>query len=320
MTSFVAGVFSGLSVDLFLHPLDNLKCLYQTRGSFVQLRELLSFRALYRGFPAVVVGAAPVNGLFYFNYENGKKFLREGLQNCDGTAPDADGADGDSGEDSRATPVGSRESESRRHTYPAFFTPDDFVHLGASAGASVVGSAIYCPIEVVKETAMVHMCSTREAIARVQAERGIPGFFRGLLLSNATWVPYLSGYFLVYERLKISWYPPARSAVTSSFPGDTSCDTVGSIAPAAATPQPSFLADLGMGLVAGAVSASLTYPVDAWKTRVQSGMTKAAVGASAQASARGLLLRVMWLAPASGLTIAFFEQYSQMFKPLLGDT
>ena len=74
MTSFVAGVLAGVSADSLLHPLDNLKCIYQTRTD-VDLKSFRSVSALYRGFPTVLVGSVG-NGVFYLVYDKAKTLYR----------------------------------------------------------------------------------------------------------------------------------------------------------------------------------------------------------------------------------------------------
>jgi hypothetical protein len=80
MESFAAGVLSALSSDALLHPVDNLKCIYQTRGTGLHVSSGSggglggTLRALYRGFPAVVA-ASPGNGVFYATYETAKRAL-----------------------------------------------------------------------------------------------------------------------------------------------------------------------------------------------------------------------------------------------------
>jgi hypothetical protein len=115
-----------------------------------------------------------------------------------------------------------------------------------------------------------------------------------------TWVPYFSLYFFAYE------------ALTGAF-----CGTL------AAGEQPPFLTALGCGLAAGVGASIVTNPFDVVKTRIMVGnvglgaATAAGGGALAVARdiamseglagfTRGMIPRLLLLAPASSLTIAFY--------------
>lgn len=184
-------------------------------------------------------------------------------------------------------------------------------HMGASAAASVAAVAgclasllIYTPMEVVKQRAMVTRGADSASILRsLLRDEGAAGLYRGLGAAALTWAPYFSLYFYAYEAL------------------------TGRLFGVPAGEQPPFATALGCGLVAGIGASSLTNPFDVVKTRMQVGAiglgaktAAAGIGDSAWAVARhisategaagftrGLLPRVLLLAPLSSLTIAFYS-------------
>ena len=215
---FFHGLLASLSTDLLLHPLDNLKCIAQTRGLNRGLSGVgFSVRGIYRGLPAVALAGAPANGVFFSVYETCKDSLGEG----------------------RAAGVGS-----------------------------FAASLVYAPMETVKESAFVDSVSTRKALIQNRSK-----LYRGWLLSNLTWIPYLSLYYTMYERLK-----------GSNSPNLAASSSVG----------------------AGIFAAFVTYPIDVVKTRVQSGFTGCGVK-TLRAHGIGLFLRVLWLAPNSAMNVTFYE-------------
>ena len=257
MGEFFGGVIAQLMSDAILHPLDNLKCLYQTRSTVSP--ESFHIRSLYRGYSVVVLAGAPGSGIFYFAYENLKRTLAEDFGVTEGA----------------------------------------MMHVAASSAATVASTSVYAPMEVVKETCFVKMCNAPEAMRSIYADAGIAGFFRGWSMSIATWVPYMTSYFMLYEHFKTTRL--LCPADDRSQPGaDPSFTT--------------WLTDMKHGMLAGAVSAAVTYPLDALKTRIQSG-AGAVEPLTGAATLRALMLRIAWLAPGSALTISFYEQYAKLSGP-----
>lgn len=173
--------------------------------------------------------------------------------------------------------------------------------LAAAAGC-LASLAIYTPMEVVKQRAMVTRgMSSYAVLSALLKQDGPLGLFRGIGAGALTWAPYFSVYFLAFELL------------TTRALGLRADD------------EPPFFAALGCGLAAGVGAAALTNPFDVVKTRVQVGGVglAAGLGAGKAASgwavarhiaategaagfARGLVPRALLLAPVSSLTLAFY--------------
>lgn len=173
-----------------------------------------------------------------------------------------------------------------------------FNHLASAAVACLASLSIYTPMEVVKQRAMVTPGATsRTVIARLLKQEGPLGFFRGLGPAALTWTPYFSIYFSMYESL--------CSQVTRKS--------------ASSTEEVPFLAALGCGLLAGTAAAVLTTPLDVVKTHVQVGnLGSWAVIHDVLADGgmggffRGMMPRVLMLAPTSSLTIAFYTFFQKV--------
>ncbi|CAD7972550.1 unnamed protein product [Amoebophrya sp. A25] len=341
--AFLAGVLAGLSTDFLLHPFDHLKCLYQTTGSAKGLfavsssisgfKPWLLVQQLYRGFPAVAVLGAPANGIFYTVYEallsrSNKDMIRGDIH------VEVEDADADHDETTNYRTPSPTNTDT--HTSP-FLAP-----LLASSAASVASNCVYCPMEVVKETAFSKGISTRETVQGLH----LRSLYRGFFWANATWVPYLGLYFTLYEGFRggqCGECTPHSSEVsvesrtssttsasrTSSAPSSSSTTTSKSTPSSSSSTKSSFVGDLTGGLAAGTIAAGVTYPLDLYKTRVQSGWTlqrqdvRADVGHKtpwarpqtlmAQQHLRGLTMRILWLSPASALTISFYQFFYNRF-------
>eukprot|EP00656_Telonema_subtile_P039689 TRINITY_DN44772_c0_g1_i1.p1 TRINITY_DN44772_c0_g1~~TRINITY_DN44772_c0_g1_i1.p1 ORF type:complete len:184 (+),score=35.99 TRINITY_DN44772_c0_g1_i1:111-662(+) len=169
----------------------------------------------------------------------------------------------------------------------------------ASSVGTLSCTAVYAPMEVVKETCFANACSTTQAIRLVHAQGGLPGFFRGWTYSIGTWLPYLSLYFVLFEQLKSRRGSAGGSGVES------------------------WVVDVQCGLGAGAVSAVATYPIDVIKSQTQSGLLKvqsradvwqAVAALPVQAGARGAAVRALWLAPSSALIVAFQQRFLELLS------
>lgn len=181
--------------------------------------------------------------------------------------------------------------------------------LGGIAGC-LASVAIYSPMEVVKQRAMVTKgASSLSVLAALLKTDGPIGLYRGATASALTWAPYFGVYFLAYEAL--------LSSIGGVQPGE----------------QPNFLIALGCGLVAGVSASFLTNPFDVVKTRLMVGGTGIAAATNVAAAnsatalgiarhialtegpagfARGAVPRALLLAPASSLTIAFYAVVQQL--------
>ena len=144
--------------------------------------------------------------------------------------------------------------------------------------------------------------STQEAIRKVVSEDGIFGLYRGWTHSLATWLPYLSLYFLSHTkfRAQIDRHYGSEAAKTGTTTSASASE---------------FSRDFGAGILAGSLSAAITYLPDALKTRVQSGWSDGGTR-SVATHLRGLGLRIVWLAPNSALILSAYQYFTRMLQEL----
>ena len=186
-------------------------------------------------------------------------------------------------------------------------------HMPSGAAASVAAVAgclasllLYTPMEVVKQRAMVTRgAGSASVFNAVLRKDGLPGLYRGLGAGALTWAPYFSLYFAAYELL------------TTNVCG------------VPAGEQPPLPVALGSGLIAGIGAAALTNPCDVVKTRLQVGTaTGSSFSAARQiitsegagALVRGIVPRVLLLAPLSSLTISFYSLFRRVADDVMRET
>jgi len=191
----------------------------------------------------------------------------------------------------------------------------DVKHLVSGGVATLCGSSIFQPLEVVVQKAQTGACGPEvkgsfNTLLYVLRTSGVRGLYRGYMAAQLTWLPYFSIYFVAYERLK---------AAAMARLGAKSEHEVWSA---------TFLL---CGASAGAFAGALTCPVDVVKTRIQVGSlvtTTSGVAAAApplpslsiagtvrdlwrtegcRGFTRGMSARVMWLAPGSAVGITAYE-------------
>lgn len=163
---------------------------------------------------------------------------------------------------------------------------------GLAAAAGCLASLfIYSPMEVIKQRAMVTKGGgSMTALRALLRDEGPRGLYRGVAAGALTWAPYFFSYFWAYDLLT------------------------------AGNEQPPFLVSLTCGLAAGIGASALTNPFDVVKTRLMVGRATegglpAALTLARQIAAtegpmgfaRGMVPRMMLLAPVSSLTIAFYS-------------
>jgi len=170
----------------------------------------------------------------------------------------------------------------------------------AASLACAASLVVFTPVEVIKQRAMVKRgVGSMSILHSVLRDHGPLGLFAGgrglsgLLCS----VPYSAVYFLIYESLL-----SRRGALNE---------------------PPTLSQATGYGLISGIVAASLTNPCDVVRTRIQVGGSGLQPGGwiamashivkseGARGFSRGLLPRVLLLAPASALTVATFGWWMQ---------
>ena len=172
----------------------------------------------------------------------------------------------------------------------------------AAAVACFASLAVFTPVEVIKQRAMVaNGVGSLPLLRAMLRKHGPLGFFGGGrgLSGVLTSVPYSAIYFLVYESLL------SRRA---SVHKDTAV---------------SFRDTVWYGMAAGVAAASLTTPCDVVRTRLQVGGAPLPPGGWAgmawhiaktegwRGFSRGVTPRVVMLAPASALTVATYGWWMQ---------
>jgi hypothetical protein len=193
------------------------------------------------------------------------------------------------------------------------------VHIASGFIAELAGAFIWTPMDVVKQRMMVSRESVATAPSGVAVVRslleahGPRGLFRGYGLGVAVYGPFAAVYFATYERGKVVLGDAWRGGAAP--PGQKGDDV----------PLPLVVT---AGFVAGATAATVTCPLDVVKTRFQ-----VSEGASRYTSARrvladifahesprvlvnGLAARVLWIAPATAITISSYEFFKR-FAPSL---
>jgi len=172
----------------------------------------------------------------------------------------------------------------------------------AAAVACFASLAVFTPVEVIKQRAMVaNGVGSLPLLRAMLLKHGPLGFFGGGrgLSGVLTSVPYSAIYFLVYESLL---------SQRASVHKDTAV---------------SFRDAVWYGMAAGVAAASLTTPCDVVRTRLQVGGAQLPPGGWAgmashiaktegwRGFSRGVMPRVVLLAPASALTIATYGWWLQ---------
>jgi hypothetical protein len=184
------------------------------------------------------------------------------------------------------------------------YVPNKPVRCSAAAAVACFASlAVFTPVEVIKQRAMVTQGVASFSMMRTMLlELGPQGFFGGGrgLSGVLTSVPYSAIYFLAYEGL-LSRRGSVHMGTAVPF-----CDAV------------------GFGLLAGVVAASLSTPCDVVRTRLQVGGARLPPGGWAgmashiaktegwRGFSRGMMPRILLLAPASALTIATYGWWMQV--------
>lgn len=185
------------------------------------------------------------------------------------------------------------------------------VHFMAGVGAEVGGAMIWVPMDVVKQRLQVQRGEAKykgsfHALTTIHAEEGIRGLYRGYGAALATYGPFVGFYFVAFEQCK------KISATLLHTPLD----------------QVPFPAQLCNGALAGGFAAAVTCPMDVIKTRMQvqsntsidryRGIVDAArrilQEEGVRAFGKGMVARIIWIAPNTALTIALYEEFKKLLK------
>jgi solute carrier family 25 (mitochondrial iron transporter), member 28/37 len=295
----LASAFAGALSRFVVHPLDTVRArLMVARGRAGGVRGVLEaaravvstdgVRGLYRGFGLSVVVQAPAVAVYLSTYERAKPAV-----------------------------VAAMPHLNERHPV---------VHLAAALAAEGLSGVLWVPMEVVKQRAQVRAGSaaaaTSAAVVRdLLTHEGPRALYRGYGLTLAVFGPYSMLYFVSYERFKDMW---ARGLGVN-------------------------MADLPLQAVAasaacsGALAGAATCPLDIVKTRLQTQgdvaartQVRSTVAGAATGSAvvyrgawhaiqtiaqqegwrgflRGVTARVVWLMPATAITMSTFEHLKRTY-------
>ena len=282
----LAGAISGLVNDAIVHPLDTLRARLDTVTAPAIESPLRSFsrmvsstyltegaRGFFGGYGVSLMGSMPANAVYFGLYKLGQRVCQD---------------------------VGN-EDRSMDWAHNAF------AGLVAQCGAAFV----FTPLDVMKQRLQVSPVGVKvsDVLRAVRQERGPFGLWTGYWAAIAVWGPFSMLYFSAYEFLK-----PKLSRGASA---DTFC-----------------LSEFAAGTLAAAAGAVVTQPLDFVKTRIQVGRQRVSsvlTSNAAQAQGhvtqvnvlqaflrivrsegprpmfRGVVARVLWLAPGCGIMMCVFE-------------
>jgi len=288
----LCGAGAGLLSDMVVHPVDTCRTRLQvqrghassgalfyknTVDAFAKIVQLEGAKALYKGFAIVTTFTVPAHALYFWGYETAKRTLRPSV------------------------PLEEK---------------GPLVHFASGIFADIMGSFVWVPQDVVKQRLQVQKTSLKAAasetfkykgtlhcISTIIKEEGFFALWTGFLPALAVYCPFVGIYFVIYEQSKL---------IFCRIRGCTSGD---------ALPFPYHLVG---GATAGAIAAALTSPLDIIKTRIQVGSDYKGPLDAAQrilkeegprAFVKGIGARVLWIAPATAITMAAYEQLSRYFSP-----
>eukprot|EP00038_Savillea_parva_P027827 m.61679 g.61679 ORF g.61679 m.61679 type:complete len:298 (+) comp8040_c1_seq2:251-1144(+) len=287
-TQLIAGMMSGVSAVLILHPLDLIRVRFQAqdaaresvRGRYTGLvhafRSVVQregFRALYQGVSANALGSGTAWGLYFYGYEAIKSTIRKSPQEQ--------------------------------------LSPEQ--HMGAALTAGAVTLACTNPIWVVKTRMCLHVNgatvgyrSVPHALAEIYRTEGVAGLYSGF-------IPGLFGtlhgavQFMVYEELKA-----ARNTMQGRDPSLRleNADYIGA------------------AVVSKTAATISTYPFQVLRTRLQNNVDATAGRPTSMAAEarrllstdpmalyRGLAANLVRVMPATCITFVVYENVSHFLQP-----
>ena len=294
-TDFLCGALAGAAADMCLFPLDTVRArLMVSTSTGAARRGLLregmalvrgeGVGALYKGVGVHLLASVPANGIFYSTFE-AVRAATEGVM----AGPSAAGV--------------------------------------AAAAGCLASLFIYSPMEVVKQRAMVTKgAGSASALRALLRDEGPFGLYRGVAAGAATWAPYFFSYFWAYDLLTtavahvpMGEQPPflvalgcglaagiGASALTNPFDVVKTRLMVGG---AAGLNGAKSAADAATARAAAAATGGVVggAPGGGGGVRASFALARHIAATEGPAGfARGFVPRVLLLAPASSLTIAFY--------------
>lgn len=178
----IAGSVAGIFADIITHPISTIKTRLQVQGSgggshgavvyrgvthaMNQILKTEGLVTLYRGLGAVLVGAAPAQGLYFGGYETAKGFL----------------GGGQSGAGNFAAGICAQLCGSLA------WVPMDVIKERLQVEGQVKVANAYS--------------GSFDALRKILQHDGVVGLYRAFPIHQVTWAPFNGCYFMVYEKLK----------------------------------------------------------------------------------------------------------------------
>lgn len=292
VSDLIAGGLAGLACDSLLHPVDTVKSrLHVQKGPPFRYRSMFHAfrliardegrRGLYAGYAAVIAGSIPSHAILFASY---KAIKRRAEPHVDSTIPAA------------PVPVETQLA---------------IVDLSAAALAEVAILPVYVPSEVIaKRMQVATLGPARNYDSVTHAARSIFRTEGASGLLNGFWATFMRD--VPYTALQLGLFTTAKDRY-ARLVGRRSLNDIEATA-------------LGVGV--GGTSAFLTNPFDVVKTRFMTQgpgserkyysilqcMRRMVAEEGALSLMRGVLPRILWVAPSSGIALAVYERASSIMR------
>mmetsp|Transcript_11583 Transcript_11583/g.21980 ORF Transcript_11583/g.21980 Transcript_11583/m.21980 type:complete len:295 (+) Transcript_11583:59-943(+) len=178
----LAGSTAGIVADVVTHPLSTIKTRLQVQGSGGGAHGAVAYRGVthalgtilktegpgtfYRGIGAVLVGAAPAQGLYFGGYETAKGFLGGGQSS-----------------------VGNLVAGTVAQLFGSLaWVPADVIKERLQVEGQLKVTNAYS--------------GSFNAFQHILQHEGFFGLYRAFALHQVTWAPFNGCFFMVYEKLK----------------------------------------------------------------------------------------------------------------------
>lgn len=296
---FIAGGLAGICCDTMLHPIDTVKShLHMQKGPPYRYRSMFHAfavitrqegrKGLYAGFGAVLTGSVPAHAVMFGSYKACKRLGEKSV-------PEIDDKSTESG-----TPV-------------PIETQLLAVDLASGAVGGLFALPFYVPAEVIaKRMQVASLGIVRNYNSVAHAAQCIYRTEGGMGLLTGFWATLLRD--IPFAMLELSLFSICKDK-HREYTGRSEVNGL-----EAAT----------LGVIVGAISAVLTNPFDVVKTRfmvqgtgaerkynsIMHCMRRMISEEGVSSLTRGALARVLWVAPATGITLAVYERTSKFLKKL----
>lgn len=318
LADFIAGGLAGVACDAVLHPLDTVRAkLHVQQGPPFKYRSMFHAfslitrqegpRGLYAGFGAILIGSASSHAFMFAAYKAAK---RRGEQLIPETS-DRNQAASDSG----LCPSSSTERDDRHQSNAGPTTSQEArltaVDLGSGAIGELFALPFYVPMEVIAKRMQVASLGPAPSYSSVPhtarsifQREGKLGLFAGFWPTMVRDIPFAALQFGLFTLAKDQY----RQVIGRYELNDVEASA--------------------LGTAVGAVAAILTNPFDVIKTRfmtqgigplrkyhtVLQCMRRIVTEEGAWSLSRGVLARVLWIAPGSGIQLSVYERTSKNLK------